>query len=444
MTVTSNFGQKYSRFLLAAATLGVMVGGSIHGAQAATYYVSGLTGNDKNTGKTTSSPLKTIGAITGSSHFASGDIVVVMPGTYNETVKLATAGRAGAYTTLMAQPGAARPVIIGAPTQPGSSDGYGAINIFVPYTRVTGFNVSWQGADGDAISVWGPTAKDNRGVVRPSVHHIDIEDNIAHDAGCGGIDVINADYVTVIGNTTYNNGHTAPNQCSGITLYELTDFDSGSGFRNIVAGNLSYDNFDEVPVPGETYTTDGNGIIIDDSRHTQGDNAAYHGATLVYGNIVFGNGGCGITVFASDAVTVSNNTVYQNQQSKTILGMIGELSSENSGTVSFANNIASSSGPSLPAFIDAGSTKDSWDYNLTSGGGNAVGNAIHLTVGTHNIAGVNPQFVTASTSMATANFHLATTSPALKAGLVESYGVPDFAGLLMTAGTRPNLGAYTR
>jgi len=443
ITITTH-SLKYPRLLFAVATLGVMVGTSIHGAAAATYYVSGLTGNDHNSGRSASSPLKTIGAITGSNNFSSGDVVVVMPGTYAETVKLATAGRAGAYTTLMAQPGAARPVIIGAPTQPGSSASYGAINVFAPYTRVTGFDVSWQGADGDAISVWGPTAKDRQGVVRPSVHHIDIEDNIAHDAGCGGIDVINADYVTIIGNTTYNNGHTAPNQCSGITLYELTDFDNGSGFRNTVAGNLSYDNFDEVPVPGETYTTDGNGIIIDDSRHTQSDNAAYHGATLVYANIVFGNGGCGVTVFSSDNVTVANNTAYRNQQSTTILGQIGELSSENSGTVSFINNIAVSSGSALPAFIDAGSSKDSWDYNLTSGGGNAIANAVHLTLGTHNLAGVNPQFVAASTNPATANFQLATTSPALKAGEALNYGLADFGGLVMTAGSRPNLGAYTR
>ncbi|MEI9984009.1 MAG: hypothetical protein WDN69_12845 [Aliidongia sp.] len=111
-----------------------------------------------------------------------------MPGTYNEVVSLSVAGRAGAYTTLMAQAVAARPVIVGNPNLPNGGNG-GTIGIFAPYTRVTGLDVSWQGAEGDAISVWGETAKDSKGVVRPAVHHVDIEDNLAHDSGCGGVDV---------------------------------------------------------------------------------------------------------------------------------------------------------------------------------------------------------------------------------------------------------------
>ncbi len=366
-----------------------------------------------------------------------------MPGTYNEVVSLSVAGRAGAYTTLMAQAGAARPVIVGNPNLPNGGNG-GTIGIFAPYTRVTGLDVSWQGAEGDAISVWGETAKDSKGVVRPAVHHVDIEDNLAHDSGCGGVDVVNADYVTIIGNTVYNNSYTAPNQCSGITLYHLTDLDSGAGFRNTISGNMSYGNFNKVPVPGATYTTDGNGIIIDDSRHTQSDNAAYHGATLVYGNIVFANGGVGIQVFASDNVTVANNTAYKNQQSDTIPGPIGELSSQDSGTTTLVNNIAFTYGAALPAFVEQNSSNDSWDYNLTTNGGNSIAGASHLTLGTHNLAGVDPQFENPSISPAAENFHLASNSPALKAGLAESFGVADISGLLLAVGVKPNLGAYTR
>ncbi|MEI9984008.1 MAG: hypothetical protein WDN69_12840 [Aliidongia sp.] len=246
------------------------------------------------------------------------------------------------------------------------------------------------------------------------------------------------------GNTVYNNSYTAPNQCSGITLYHLTDLDSGAGFRNTISGNMSYGNFNKVPVPGATYTTDGNGIIIDDSRHTQSDNAAYHGATLVYGNIVFANGGVGIQVFASDNVTVANNTAYKNQQSDTIPGPIGELSSQDSGTTTLVNNIAFTYGAALPAFVEQNSSNDSWDYNLTTNGGNSIAGASHLTLGTHNLAGVDPQFENPSISPAAENFHLASNSPALKAGLAESFGVADISGLLLAVGVKPNLGAYTR
>lgn len=443
MVKNTLFGRKYSNLLIAVAGLGVALFGVAGSADATTYYVSALTGNDHNTGKSISSPVKTIGAITNSYKFASGDVVVVMPGIYNENVALSVAGKAGAYTTLMAQPGAARPVIIGGPNLPSGGNG-GAIGIFAPYTRVVGFDASWQGADGDAITVWGPTAKNSRGVVRPSVHHLDIENNIAHDSGCGGIDIANADYVKVIGNTVYSNSFTAPNQCSGISLYELTDYDGGTGFRNTVAGNMSFANFDGVPVPGTNYTTDGNGIIIDDSRHTQSDNAAYHGKTLVYGNVVFANGGVGIQVFASDNVTVANNTAFENQQSTTIQGGApGELRSQNSGTTTFVNNIANSAGTALPAFADQDTAKDSWDYNLTAGGGNSISSARRLAIGTHNIAGVSPQFVEATIIASLEDFALGTTSPALKAGLALGYTAPDITGTEIAVGTRPNLGAYT-
>ena len=437
------FERKYSNMLISAASAGAVLVSGIGSAQATTYYVSALTGKSSNSGKSTTAPLKTIGAIVSSGHLASGDTVVVMPGTYNETVNIDVAGKPSAYTTLMAQPGAARPVIIGAPTQANSGPTNGAIGIHVPYVRVTGFDVSWNGTEGDAIQSYGAKVADSHGTLRPTVHHLDIEDNIAHDAGCGGINVIFADYVTVKGNIVYNNGHNAPNQCSGISLYELTDFDNGSGSRNVISANLSYDNINLVSVPGTKYTTDGNGIIIDDSRHSQSDNAAYHGSTLIYGNIVVANGARGIAIYESDNVTVANNTAFENQQSTTINGPLSELSSDHSGKISFVNNIAYSRGATAPAFVDYYSSNDTWDYNLSTGGGNALTSPVALTIGTHNLAGANPQFLENSTNLGSADFQLAKNSPALKAGLANNYGVADFAGTVMASGVRPNLGAYT-
>ncbi len=429
----------FARLFLAASVATILM--SAGTAHATTYYVSALTGKDTNNGKNPSTPFKTIGAIVNSSKFSSGNIVVVMPGTYNENVEIGVAGTASAYTTLMAQAGAARPVIVGGPSLPNNSAG-GAIAILAPYIRVVGFDVSWNGV-GDAITVWGPTAADGSGVIRPSVHHIDIENNVAHDSGCGGVDVANADYVTVKGNVTYNNGHTAPNQCSGISLYHLTDFDSGTGFRNLVADNLSYANIDEVPVPGETYTTDGDGIIIDDSRHTQSDNAVYHGATLIYGNIVTNNGGAGITTFESDNVTIANNSTYENQTSTTLQQAVGELSAESSGTITFVNNIAYSSGSTLPVWIDQNTSNDSFDYNITTGAGYSTGSSVNLTIGTHNLAATDPKFVSPSSNPSTWNFQLQSTSPAIGAGVALSFSEPDYAGTVLPAGQRPNMGAYT-
>ena len=440
MAVKTFFGRKYSNLVIAAASVGAVFVGGIEAAQATTYYVSALIGNDHNAGKSTTAPFKTIGAITNSNYFSSGDIVVVMPGTYNENVTLSVAGKAGAYTTLMAQSGAVRPVIVGGPSLPSGGNG-GTIGIFAPYTRVIGFDASWQGTTGDAITVWGVTTR-QKGVVRPAVHHIDIESNVAHDSGCGGIDVVNADYVTVIGNTVYNNAFTSPNQCSGISLYHLTDFDSGTGFRNTIAGNMSFANFDGVPVPGTNYTTDGNGIIIDDSRHTQSDDAAYHGATLVYGNVVFANGGVGIQVFSSDKVTVANNTAFENQQSTTISGVIGELRSQDSGTIAFVNNIANSANSTLPAAVEQTTSSDSWSYNIMSGGNYSFTGDNKLTF-SHNMTNTSPNFLDPTIVASLENFGLAAGSPALKAGVALNYNAPDITGTVLASGTKPNIGAYT-
>ena len=275
-------------------------------------------------------------------------------------------------------------------------------------------------------------------MVRPAVHHIDIENNVAHDSGCGGIDVVNADYVTVIGNTVYNNAFTSPNQCSGIDLYHLTDFDSGTGFRNTVAGNMAFANFDGVSVPGTTYTTDGNGIIIDDSRHTQSDNAAYHGATLVYGNVVFGNGGVGVQVFSSDNVTVANNTAFENQQSTTTEGGApGELRSQNSGTITFVNNIATSAKSTQPTGVEqTTSGGDSWNGNIS------VGRQLQL----HRRQQADlraqhdehrPELPAEATIVASLeNFGLAAGRPALKAGVALSCSAPDITGTVLASGTR--------
>ena len=64
MVAMTFFGRKYSNLLIATASVGAVFVGGIEAAQATTYYVSALTGNDHNAGKSTTAPFKTIGAIT--------------------------------------------------------------------------------------------------------------------------------------------------------------------------------------------------------------------------------------------------------------------------------------------------------------------------------------------------------------------------------------------
>src|SRR5581483_1870720 len=89
---------------------------------------------------------------------------------------------------------------------------------------------------------------------------------------------------------------------SGIDIYELKNYDTAGGYHNYIQGNVVYNNASKVPLAGKTYTTDGNGIIIDDSRHTQNTSlgAPYTGHTLIENNVSFSNGGRGIHVYLSD------------------------------------------------------------------------------------------------------------------------------------------------
>jgi parallel beta-helix repeat protein len=358
-----------------------------------------------------------------SANLKPGDEVVVRAGTYHESVRISKNGTANDYITVRSEkPGAAKIV---------ATDTYG-VHIQADYIKLDGFNIT--GAKG-------------AGVTANLVHHVQITDNIVHDNLRHGISASRSEFVTVEGNVTY--GNAATGFYSGISIFHpenVTGDTSSKGFRIVVRGNISYDN-----VTKSGPHSDGNGIIMDDFRHTKGAGKAYLFASLVENNLVYNNGGKGIQLAWSDYVTVRNNTAYHNNTDPKKTGTWhGELSNMNSSNNTWVNNIGVAN-PNISghntavdntSFVGYTNKNNTWKNNLTFAGKDGLesvrltGANVGLNKGDGNLLGVNPNFVSPGN-----NFELKGGSPAIDAG-TKAFG---YFSVGLDSGTRVgmiDIGAY--
>lgn len=164
----------------------------------------------------------------------------------------------------------------------------------------------------------------------------------------GGIGTVEASNIEIIENRVHDNSFWGPEQGSGISMWHSVDAGTeaaADGYHNRIIGNLLYRNENKVFSQWRDHDviTDGNGIIIDQSRDT-----GYTGRTLVANNVAFDNGGRGILVLESDRVDVVHNTTYHNGRTPGLEGGPVELGAGNADDVVFANNLAWSL-PGAPA-----------------------------------------------------------------------------------------------
>jgi parallel beta-helix repeat protein len=307
------------------------------------YYVSSVFGSNENAGTSAAAPLATLQAAADLT--APGDVVEVMNGTYSNPsgnggalVTITTSGTAAAPITFEAMPGQT-PIIDSSGNWSGIAivgasyidvQGFDIVgdaqNITLAYAQSQDTNLNNPLTSGDGIDVEqaSPT-----GAI-PS--HIIIQNNIVHSEPGAGIDAMNADYVSVLNNTVYNNANWSPYAASGISVGYSKSIHSTTGIHDYIIGNTVYDNQELVVnyVNGTGTITDGNGIIIDSDKAT-----GYLAGTVISDNLSYDNGGSGIQAFDSASVTISNNTAYQNDQSG-----IGDsqIDSEESTNVTITNN----------------------------------------------------------------------------------------------------------
>jgi parallel beta-helix repeat protein len=386
------------------------------------YYVDSASGNDTNLGTTQKLALQTIQQA--NQRVAAGDTVYVKNGTYNENIIVKSSGRPQRWITFQAFPGH-KPAVVGTNQ---------AFSIEGSYIKIMGFNITSKAENGIAIG----------GEIGGN-HHTQIVGNIIHDSGCNAIGGMRTDYLLIANNTVYRNAFTAPWQCSGISIYQAQKFDDKPGFHNIVRGNISYSNENKLLRKNGT-VTDGNGIIIDDFRHTQQKTPQpkYTAWTLVENNITFDNGGRGIHVFQSDNVVVRNNTTFHNLKSNTLEGSInGEITTYYSSRVGFYNNIAHARDKSKKTFSDGYSSDNKWEYNMSFNGQVWVGkDNSNAKLGRGNVIDIDPLFVRASIIPSKANFRLKANSPAVNAGTSTNAASIDINAQKRPLRAKYDMGAY--
>src|SRR5919199_1457562 len=290
------------------------------------FYVDANAGSDTNHGRTPQAAFRTLNRAAAS--VKPGWTVQVMSGTYTSDgtenpLIISVSGTPDAWITFRAADGQ-HPVI----QIPRGSGAWAGIHLFgVAYVAIDGFEVIGQGASitsAEAAANDGTQAWLNHNCIYvdgvgfadvhpPIPHDIIIRNSVLHDCAAAGIEVNVADAITIEHNRVYNNSWWSVFGTSGIGLYHLTDAPGSgtkNGYKNFIVGNLSYGNRNNVAygggdVPPAIY--DGNGIIVDDSKHTQRalgirdvQGVPYTGRTYIANNIVHDNGGRGIHLYRSE------------------------------------------------------------------------------------------------------------------------------------------------
>lgn len=372
-------------------------------ADAKTVYVSANASGNGN--GSVSAPFKTISKAV-ASKLEPGDVVLVRPGVYNESVFIPKekSGAEGRYITFRSETPRAAKVV--------STKGYSFMT-FANYIKFEDFDT-------------------RGGIVGKSVHHIEVRGNDSHDSPGPGIYFGASDFLLIEDNITRGNSANAVS--SGISIHipqNVSGNNTYKGFRIIVRNNISYDNLTKT-----AGHTDGNGIIFDDfllrnslvrtGKRPDGF-VPYKFPGLIENNLVYNNGGAGICVYASDNITVRNNTSYHNATDPQGKGTWkGELRNMSGSNNVWVNNIAvanpkvqHSNAISFVSFKDWPNNNVKWANNLTFNGtkgeksiGTSGGNSVPS--GDGNLFGVDPQFVKAGS-----NFRLKETSPAINAGTLK-------------------------
>lgn len=201
------------------------------------------------------------------------------------------------------------------------------------------------------------------GIFIQNAHHVQVSDNYVHDSGGSGVGTFLSDWVAVERNHVFNNSRDVANSVytSGISIYQSKDhvsIDPEKSNKINIIGNVVHGNQNGVPPANcstsgvSCYNSNGNGIIIDDSRHTQVTWVAtempapkYAGYTNIVNNIVYQNGGPGILSYLSENMTISGNTVLYNlKDAANQPANAAEIVVSDSGNVKVWGNIAYSDG----------------------------------------------------------------------------------------------------
>lgn len=382
-----------------------------------------------------------------------GDTVLVMNGRYihpdanNNIVTVTQSGTKDAWIFLMAYPGQ---------TPKLQARNWTGISVQASYILVQGFTIEGNRDEitleaalaeknnpsnpimsGNCIGI---TARYDDKTILP--HHVVIRGNRVSKCPGGGIFTYSADYVTIEDNTVWGNSYYSPYDTSGISFYQNWNSNDSTGVKMIVRRNVVYGNQNKIPFiasnpdPTKRVITDGNGIIVDDSRNTQNNSTlgVYKGRTLVENNVVFENGARGLHVYSSDHVDIVNNTSYHNSSQPQTPE--GEVSSIDASDVRVLNNILI---PRADRVSITRYAKDAAERATQVFEGNLVFGGLGFDADASlNLVGVDPKLIDPFTQ----NFRPQVSSPAIDAGSSSLAAKDDIEGTLRPLGAGIDLGAY--
>lgn len=191
-------------------------------------------------------------------------------------------------------------------------------------------------------------------------HHIKSLSNTFTDFGEAGFMSTSCDYMDVEHNTVFHSGY---NQgwSSGIDIGLLKAFDSYSGFHNIMAFNIVSGEYDN-----SSNHTDGNGFNVDDGTNVNSSDPA----TLIVGNVSYGNGGRSFECDACSNVWWVNNTSYSSGlDTQGLNGQVynGELQINRGVNDHLVNNLFYSYNNHLPINFTGSPTGLACSSNITFG-----------------------------------------------------------------------------
>jgi hypothetical protein len=415
-------------------------------AFATDYYVSALTGNNSNSGTSTSQAFATIKKAADLTN--PGDTVFIMNGTYNPVanfqqsiVTITRSGTASAYITYKAYPGHTPKLqlLTGLNFQIWRAVAIDASYIVFSGIEIEGTNQllnyndayqTWQDYE-NGIKDFNKISMYNCGSISigggAAAHHVIVKDCKIHDTG-GGIGGFACDYITLDNNLIYNTCWYSMYAGSGISILDPKSIDNTTGYKIFIRRNVVHNNKTLIPWERTNALSDGNGIILDVNIGNGTPGTAYVGRYLVENNVSYNNGGGGIHAFKAAHVDIINNTAYNNG---TVVGY-PEIDANQCSDVKIYNNIMYARTGGNCNGNDANTV---YDYNQYFNGP-SYKNGLNDRTG-------NPLFVAPGTT-ATANFQLQAASPAINNGsnLPGQFSAVDILGVTRPVGFSSDKGAY--
>ena len=413
------------------------------------YYVA-TNGNDGNSGKSTSSPWRTIQHAANTA--SAGDTVYVMGGTYKEKITITRSGSSGNYITFAVYPG-----------QTATIDGTGLVSqwdgIFTvkgaSHIKISGFkiqNSDYAGVriNGDGTSQDVIVEKNYINNIYSSALYAERARNIVYDGNevTGShtaamttenevIDVVKVDGFEIKNNYVHDNVHaesiTAKEGASNGLIHH-------NNVKPVESAGIYLCAWTDMQQNIEVYDN----IIHDGPGSSRGIAMAVEGGgslknIKVYNNIVYNNGAYGINVAhynscdanslcisgPIDNIKIEYNTVYRNDYASGWGGGIVSMPTDATNIV-IRNNIVSQNNM---AQISVAGSSNTVQNNLIDGPGSIIGSG--YVIG-------NPRFVNPSSG----DFHIQSISPAIDKGTSTGAPSTDFDGTPRPHGAGYDIGAF--